>query len=830
MIKSVKVTNLARWKWTHEINYYEWINIIDGKFGVWKSSLLVDAFEIAIKGEGRDKIDELVTKWEDFLEVEVIFTDKFWQEYKLFFHHTKKTKVLNKKWEEKIKAWKTVQEVYRKLDDWEYEKITITPEEILGIPYETASKTFIIKQNDIEAFATSSPSEKYEIIAKSFQIEELFIIGERAKQKKNNLIIEKESLITSSWDIDYSQIENIPTLEKDLSQSETKKNKKLSDRKKLSDFRISISEKKWKFQLLDNLNQEINSQSNTLSFIESSSYKQDLDLLNKLRDEIKLLDDSKVLELREKVNNKRWVIQMTQTNYKIRISDLDKWYGNELLRRKKELETLIIEGKKFKESISHWTEDLYTYYSWLSESQKQEIFDTYTVKKIDENNLKLTYSVKEQEIDRLLKLREDIKKLEKGTCPMCRSNITHEHKTSVITTLNDEIHNVLMERETLRNNIEKTEEEVKSLETHLFYIDNINQYKELLTKRESVLSLQKELEQVQKEYDEKRKELETSYREEVSKTNSELEILEKELDELEKNNLKPQLELQIHNLQEKTFTIDYRLYKLEQLPNLYEFTQSNKNENEKKLESLLKEVTWTKEELETEFQRLQKEIEVLDNDLEELTTEINIRSWEIKVLKDKKEQYLKNKKRIEVLNTEITRYEKLEQIFGKKWQPKVIIETIIIPNLQNRTNEILREISDGRYEVEFVLESFTATGQESKKNTFNINVCQYWSTQSYNTLSGGEKMTINYALRLGITQCLNELLGFKTSDFLVLDEVFNSIDWETSEEQIVKNIKKTSNKYKQIFIITHVPELKEWLINESTVYRVIKDNQYSRLE
>jgi len=44
--------------------------------------------------------------------------------------------------------------------------------------------------------------------------------------------------------------------------------------------------------------------------------------------------------------------------------------------------------------------------------------------------------------------------------------------------------------------------------------------------------------------------------------------------------------------------------------------------------------------------------------------------------------------------------------------------------LENNVNDILEEIAEGMYRIEFKLTAKTASGEESKKNTFDIIVYQ----------------------------------------------------------------------------------------------------------
>jgi len=152
--------------------------------------------------------------------------------------------------------------------------------------------------------------------------------------------------------------------------------------------------------------------------------------------------------------------------------------------------------------------------------------------------------------------------------------------------------------------------------------------------------------------------------------------------------------------------------------------------------------------------------------------------------------------------------------------------------LENNVNDILEEIAEGMYRIEFKLTAKTASGEESKKNTFDIIVYQQWVDQSYDTLSGWERTNINYSIRLGITETLNDILWTKVSDFLVLDETFRgdldaSNGWEALANSVIRTM--GSGRFKQIFIITHTDYIKDKLEDMSSVIKIEKRAKYSRL-
>ncbi|HEY4687649.1 MAG TPA: SbcC/MukB-like Walker B domain-containing protein, partial [Candidatus Subteraquimicrobiales bacterium] len=73
--------------------------------------------------------------------------------------------------------------------------------------------------------------------------------------------------------------------------------------------------------------------------------------------------------------------------------------------------------------------------------------------------------------------------------------------------------------------------------------------------------------------------------------------------------------------------------------------------------------------------------------------------------------------------------------------------------------------------------------------------------------SGGEKDLVNLCLRLAISELMTET---SRSDFgfIVLDEIFGSQD-PLRKTNIMRALAKLSSRFRQIFLITHVEEVKD---------------------
>jgi exonuclease SbcC len=74
--------------------------------------------------------------------------------------------------------------------------------------------------------------------------------------------------------------------------------------------------------------------------------------------------------------------------------------------------------------------------------------------------------------------------------------------------------------------------------------------------------------------------------------------------------------------------------------------------------------------------------------------------------------------------------------------------------------------------------------------------------------SGGEADLANLCLRLAVSQVVAERAGTEGFGFLALDEIFGSQD-EVRKGNILRALSSLSGRFRQILLITHIPDVKE---------------------
>ncbi|UCD71006.1 MAG: SMC family ATPase [Syntrophobacterales bacterium] len=119
------------------------------------------------------------------------------------------------------------------------------------------------------------------------------------------------------------------------------------------------------------------------------------------------------------------------------------------------------------------------------------------------------------------------------------------------------------------------------------------------------------------------------------------------------------------------------------------------------------------------------------------------------------------------------------------------------PLLESRTSQLLSLISDGRYSVVELDEDY---------NIFIYDGNEKFKIQRF---SGGEQDIFNLCLRIAVSQIVADRSGGEIN-FIALDEIFGSQDAER-RENILRIFNGLSSQFRQIFLITHIEEMKDMM-------------------
>lgn len=151
------------------------------------------------------------------------------------------------------------------------------------------------------------------------------------------------------------------------------------------------------------------------------------------------------------------------------------------------------------------------------------------------------------------------------------------------------------------------------------------------------------------------------------------------------------------------------------------------------------------------------------------------------------------RKKIDATRKEFASLQRLDTIMdGFK---SAVLEKVR-PVIAGYASGIFAELTQGRYEAIHVNDDF---------DFFILDNGEYYPIERF---SGGEIDLANLCLRIAISRAIRDLSGGGAVGFLGFDEIFGSQDGERRRE-IIGAFHRLQEQYRQIFIISHIDEIKE---------------------
>lgn len=192
------------------------------------------------------------------------------------------------------------------------------------------------------------------------------------------------------------------------------------------------------------------------------------------------------------------------------------------------------------------------------------------------------------------------------------------------------------------------------------------------------------------------------------------------------------------------------------------------------------------------FKKVNERIENENSNLEE----------DIKELKEKKDKMLKLSKERDDLEKSNIHVDKSKELI-KGFITEYMVEKRLITNIQYTTNKFLNNFTGGQYTNLNLLSVNDGTGIEIQVfDEYNKN------TKEIKFLSGGDKVALGFALRIGISNLMTKIRPTKNSpkrnpkiSFMILDEPLAALD--KSRRKHVLTTLETQKEFNQLFLITH---------------------------
>ena len=151
-------------------------------------------------------------------------------------------------------------------------------------------------------------------------------------------------------------------------------------------------------------------------------------------------------------------------------------------------------------------------------------------------------------------------------------------------------------------------------------------------------------------------------------------------------------------------------------------------------------------------------------------------------------------------------YDKLAKAFGRDGIPARIIGNAI-PELRHEANRLLNLLTDGQLSLS--IDPLRETKSRSVKETLEVTVYDAaGGKRAYEMYSGGERLRIDFALRVALSRLLATRAGTRL-ETLVVDEGFGSQDAE-GRTRLIEAILAVRSEFRTVLVITHIDDLKEY--------------------
>lgn len=165
--------------------------------------------------------------------------------------------------------------------------------------------------------------------------------------------------------------------------------------------------------------------------------------------------------------------------------------------------------------------------------------------------------------------------------------------------------------------------------------------------------------------------------------------------------------------------------------------------------------------------------------------------------------------RVKMLKDELVALEKEYLIiphviksFSPKGIPNLIIQNVL-DDLQEQSNKLLEKIKPG-LQLHFLVEKTNSKGVQD--DDLEIKYLLNGRVREYEQLSGAQKLSVGFALKLGLSLYLQAVLGVKIK-MLMLDEIDQALD-KASIDAFADIVHLFQEEFK-ILVITHNDRLKE---------------------
>jgi exonuclease SbcC len=891
IIKSVAMRDFISHENT-EIEFPLGVTVIVGPNGAGKTSIL-DAivFGLFNRRERGERFDDLIRRSCNSAEVRITFEEGK-NIYKVSITRKKKGVEAFLEREGFGIVATSVNEVSREIS------------RIIEMDGETALKSIIVRQGEIARLLEEDPKERKNLFGKLLGIENL----ERAWDNMRHLIDHFREYYRKDYERLKSEVDlrkkdlnklssELEALKKEIRELEEKFSQKSVEygeiEKEVEELKKRREEYERLSKELERIRKEIELREKELeetrerlkkareAKIEAEKLKAEVEKIPMVEELIRLSES--IETKKQRLEEKRLELEKIQS-HKRALKETEKAYSEY-----RSLEKAIEELKKREEGL-RGTDNLkaeraaklkHLENSLNSDSAEFERLRSKILKYLPE----ISPEAKKSELERLQKEKEEIErgisecKEEKGklegrrkeireyleilgdssVCPVCRSDLTPEHRERVKSEFQEEIEKIKSQLKNLEDRLKALNSRKREIETRLGEIQklDVDRALELQKKLEEYKSgieiLKKELNELEpkvrelenvrneiKELEDRMKTLREYYESytaakrvlemerDEEEVISEIEKLEKEIEAHKRGRDElvgklgyipedPRRELEgLRAVKERFYSLNALALQVADLENAEKTKEAelkSAREREAGILDGIRRTDFRKEKLD----KAEKELKEIGNEVSELKAKIE----EKKDLKEKKEEEKRSlSERITELERDLERMEKIKNFVEKD------LETVRAAFSRDGVQKLLRkkaapEISGfaRRYVEAFNLDITDIEVTED----FDVSVIKGGEAIPLSSLSGGEKVAVAIALRLAIAKAISGRIST-----VIMDEPTTHLDEERRRELVgmMRDFFREGSSIPQMIIVTHHRELEEVA---DTVYRVEKVGGISRV-
>lgn len=655
---------------------------------------------------------------------------------------------------------------------------------LLGMDREAFFTSFFAKQKELNALSDLQPADRKNLIIRMLGIDDVDKAIELLRQGVRDIDTRTKTLRASLADINALEVE-LKTKEADKDGLEKKLAAQMGMEKKLSrkyeKLKESFEKEQDKKEKYTNLVQRYTVKKSELTGVRNSleQHLTEQKSLLQRRSKLKELEPVVIKYERvkrecdnwERIKNQQKLLEELTTHRDALIKTVEQ-----NLSKAKNLEKTVSELEGVESSLEKLEASL------LSQQADMEKLKT------KKQHLKTSLDNLQGELAKITKHRDEIDELgPESKCPTCFRLLGEDFQA---------IKNHFEEK--IRTNQAKIDQTTAALK-------RLRRHEESLSKTiAEAKELQKELEGKRSSLRDKNQELKF-LKKMVKQNQSEIEQLEGRLKKTEIVPYDEQEHLKLANrLEDLSIKRDEVLKikaALERLPEV-ESSISAAKQKIKDVEGELGEIKKAGQKLafsQGKYEQLQRDYEVGQKEhhqaqlmVKDIQHKCEISSLAIENLNKDIDECREKQKEIEDLTKERQYLDQLKSIFADF--RKYLIGGIR-PALSQKASELLRELTDGKY------------SEMELDGDYEVYLYDDGERFSIERFSGGEKDLANLCLRLAISQLMTERSGTDFG-FIVLDEIFGSQD-SLRKNNIMRALAKLSNRFRQIFLITHVEDIKE---------------------